>query len=259
MTPMKIVVMSLKGGTGKTTVCLGLASALRDRGMKTGLLDVDIHASALPRALGLTTDPGYQAVSGRQLRPLDFDGFQVWSIGLLFAEETPNMWDGATKREAVQQIATTSIAWSPDLAWVVVDTPPTSGDEIQSLLANMADVYGAVIVCQPNDLAVLAIAKTLEVLREMEVPVCGLVANMVGYRCPNCGYVSNPFDRDTEDVRGLADRFGVPFLGTVPFGPESMRQPAMAAVTDAILGQAPVMLKNKKGGFRRWLVAAALK
>lgn len=256
--PKKIIVCSLKGGTGKTTICLDIAGTLRDLGYKVGLLDVDIHASALPRALHLNVDPGYDPVLGGKLRPIRYDGFQIFSIGLLFKEETPNMWPGETKASAVKQIATSAIAWDDDLEWVVVDTPPTSGDEIQSLLANLTNIYGAVIICQPNDLAVLALAKTLNVLRETETPIAGVIANMAGYKCPNCGFISNPFDRAAEDVAELAGKFRVYYLGAVPFGTEKERTPAIQAIVTRILGLAPITLREKKGGITRWALEKLL-
>lgn len=257
--PRKIPVLSLKGGTGKTTVCLGVASALKTRFPKVGLLDVDIHASSMPRALHLDKEPGYDPLLGGKLRPVSQDGFQVFSIGLLFEEDVPNMWDGETKASAVRQIATTSIAWDEDLEWVVVDTPPTSGDEVQSLLKYLPNIYGAIIVCQPNDLSVLGITKTLNVLREAGTPISGIVANMAGYRCPNCGFVSNPFDRPPEDVRDLAQSFGVRFLGEIPFAPEEERNRALLDITDLVLRASPVTLKKDKGGVSRWLLDRFLK
>jgi len=257
--PQKIPVLSLKGGTGKTTICLGLAEALRDTGNKVGILDVDIHASSLPRALHLEKDPGYDPILGGKLRPINYDGFQLFSIGLLFTEETPNLWDGETKASAVRQIATTSIAWDDHLQWVVVDTPPTSGDEVQSLLQHLQNIYGAVIICQPNDLSILGIAKTLNMLRETETPIAGIVANMAGYKCPHCGQISNPFDRPTEDVRVLANDFGVRFLGSVPFALPDERKQTLQGILDSILKNKPVTLDKKKGGMTRWLLEKVLK
>jgi len=257
--PRKIPVLSLKGGTGKTTICLGIARALRDNGKRVGILDIDIHASALPRALHLEADPGYDPLVGGKLRPITYDGFQIFSTGLLFPEDTPNMWDGRMKADAVRQIATTTIAWAPDLSVIVVDTPPTSGDEVQSLLEHMTNILGCVIVCQPNDLAVLGIAKTLNVLRETETPIAGLVANMAGYRCPHCSQVSNPFDRDPDDVKDLAKQFKVHYLGAVPFGPEQDRVTPLKEITDRILTWKPVILKEKKGGLTRWALDRFLK
>ncbi len=252
-------ILSLKGGTGKTTTCISIAHELKRRGNRVGILDVDIHASALPRALSMVKDPGYESIIGGKLRPVMFDGFQVFSVGLLFPEDVPNMWDGEMKSEAVKQISTTSIAWDEKMDWVIVDTPPTSGDEVQSLLSNLKDIYGAVIICQPNDLSVLGIAKTLNVLRETETPIAGIVANMVGYRCPHCGKISNPFDRTAEDIQALARKFGVSYLGDIPFGGAEDRSQAIKPIVDNLLAWKPVTLKEKRGGLTKWLLKATLK
>ena len=249
--PRKLPVLSLKGGTGKTTICLGLAEALRDAGKRVGLLDVDIHASALPRAIGLQKDPGYEPRRGGMMYPINHDGYQVFSIGLLYPEEDPNMWPGPAKASAVKQLVTTSVAWEEDLEWIVVDTPPTSGDELKSLLENLPNIYGCVIVCQPNDLAVLAIAKMLNVLMATETPIAGVLANMAGYRCPYCREVSNPFDRETSDVRSIAERFGVAYLGAVPFAGNDIRQPALRGILDSILRTRPSTLHRPNGGVTR--------
>lgn len=259
--PLEIPVLSLKGGTGKTTICLGLAEGLRKMSKKVGLLDVDIHASALPRAIHLHKDPGYDPLLGGKLRPIMHNGFQVFSVGLLFREDAPNMWDGAMKMEAVRQIATTSIAWDDDLEWLIVDTPPTSGDEIQALIGDgkeiepsLKNIYGAVIICQPNDLAVLALQKTLNVLRVTETPISGVIANMAGYRCPHCGQLSNPFDRTPSDIQTLTEGLHVRYLGAVPFAEQQERNQALEEILQHILLTQPVKLKKKKGGKTRWLL-----
>ncbi len=255
----KIPVLSLKGGTGKTTTCIGIAKALQVKGYKVGLLDVDIHASALPRALGLELDPGYEPLIGGKLRPVHALGFELYSIGLIFGETSANMWDGEQKSSAVKQICTTSIAWDPDLDFIVVDTPPTSGDEVQSLLQHMDKIFGAVIVCQPNDLAILGITKTLDVMKETGTPIAGIVANMVGYKCPNCGVVSNPFDRETANIMDIAKKFKVCFLGEVPFSHGEERAKIMDGIVDNIMAVKPVILKKEKGGATRWLLEKFLK
>lgn len=255
----KIPVLSLKGGTGKTTLTIGIAKALRDQGHKVGLLDVDIHASALPRAIGLKVAPGYEPVIGGQLRPVQHLGFEVFSIGLLFDEKMANMWDGETKTSAVKQIVTTSIAWSRDIDYIVVDTPPTSGDEVLSLLQNMENIRGGVIVCQPNDLAILGIVKTLDVLKETGTPVAGIVANMVGYKCPKCGAFNNPFDQESTDVQRIATEFKVPYLGTVPFSQGKERHDIMAGIVISMFSNNPVVLDKKKGGKTRWALEKLLK
>ena len=264
--PRKLLVLSLKGGTGKTTICLGLAEALQEMGKKVGLLDVDIHASALPRALHLQKAPGYDPILGGKLRPVMHNGFQIFSIGLLFTEDTPNMWDGKMKMEAVTQVATTSIAWDDDLEWLIVDTPPTSGEEIQALIGDgqeiapsLTNIYGAVVICQPNDLAVLALHKTLNVLRETETSIAGIIANMAGYRCPHCGQVSNPFDRTASDIQTLAEGLHVRYLGHVPFAGQEERKPALQEILKDILKNPPITLKKDKGGMTRWALDKILR
>lgn len=253
-----LVAMSMKGGVGKTTTAIGLANALTRRGHKVGILDVDVHGSALPRAMHFVKDPGYDPLLGAQLRPARVDGLQLFSIGLLFAEDTPNMWSGQMKLEAVEQVTSSAIAWDDDTEWLVVDSPPTSGDEVQSLLENMPNIYGVVIIAQPNDLSLLGDVKTLELLRETETPICGLLANMSGYTCPHCGTESNPFDRDTLDIERLAGEFGVPFLGAVPFAKESDRDPVLDQVVDIILGGNRIVLPKEKRGLRRRLMGSVL-
>ncbi len=251
-TPRALLALSMKGGVGKTTTAIGLGRALLRQGEKVGLLDVDIHGSALPRALHLSIDPGYESLLGGKLQPVQYDGFQLFSIGLLLHEDSPNMWKGEMKASAVEQVATTAINWAPDLDWVVVDTPPTSGEEVQSLLEHLPNIYGAVIITQPNDLSMLGISKTLNLLRETESPVCGVLVNMAGYTCPHCGEVSNPFDRDSEDFRSQAEAFEVPYLGEIPLAGEEKRAVALDLVLAKILKERPVLLPKTKGGIRRW-------
>ena len=250
--PLALLALSMKGGVGKTTTAIGLGQALQRQGKKVALLDVDIHGSALPRALHLAVDPGYEALSGGKIQPVQCDGFQLFSIGLLLHEDSPNMWRGEMKASAVKQVATTSINWAPDLDWVVVDTPPTSGDEVQSLLEHLPDIYGSVIITQPNDLSMLGISKTLNLLRETDSPVCGILVNMAGYTCPHCGVVTNPFDRENADFQGQAEAFGVPYLGEVPMAAAEQRAEALDLILTRILKKRPVRLAKSKGGTRLW-------
>jgi ATP-binding protein involved in chromosome partitioning len=248
-----LITLSMKGGVGKTTITIQMARALQGMDYRVGLLDLDIHGSALPRALQLTHDPGYDTLTGGRLRPLSFDGFELFSIGLLFDEDIANLWHGDDKESAVQQVAT-QVAWSPDLDWLVVDTPPSSGDEVQALLRVLPNIYGAVIVAQPNDLSLLGIRKTLDLLRGAGTPVCGLLANMAGYTCPHCHLLSNPFDRSALNVAEVAEEFHLPFLGQVPFGPAEQRAPVVAEAVDYLLRHRPRTVPKDSGGLSRWLM-----
>jgi hypothetical protein len=104
----------------------------------------------------------------------------------------------------------------------------------------------------------LGITKTLNMLRETEAPVCGLLANMAGYTCPHCGRQSNPFDRETVDIERLGREFGVPYLGQVPFASEKERALALDGVLEKILKQRPMLLPKERGGLRRWLMGKVL-
>lgn len=258
MSPKALLALSMKGGVGKTTTAIGLAKALQRRGHRVAMLDVDIHGSALPRALNLTREPGYEPLIGGQLRPVEYEGMQMFSVGLLFPEDVPNMWDGKMKASAVKQIATSSIAWDEEIEWLVVDTPPTSGDEVQSLLDSLPYIYGAVIITQPNDLSLLGITKSLEMLRETETPICGVLGNMAGYTCPNCSHISNPFDRAALDIESLTAEFGIPYLGSVPFAEEEERIQAMDYLAHGVISRRPAKLKKQTGGITRWLLEKAL-
>ena len=125
--PKALLILSMKGGVGKTTTAVGLAKVMARRGLKVGLLDVDIHGSALPRALKLARDPGYEPLVGGKLRPVQDGDLQIFSVGLLFRQESPTEWGGEAKKSAVQQLVTGSIAWDEDLEWLVIDTPPPAG------------------------------------------------------------------------------------------------------------------------------------
>lgn len=242
--PKALLIMSMKGGVGKTTVAVGLAKLLARRGLRVGLLDVDIHGSALPRALKLSRNPGYEPLLGQQLRPVRDGNIQIFSVGLLFREESPTEWDGEQKRSGVKQLVTGSIAWEP-LDWLVVDTPPTSGDEVLSLLAHMPNVHGAVIVTQPSDLSILGMRKTINLLREereredgstaASTPIVGILVNMAGFHCPHCHQSSTVFDQDLDASEEICEQLGLTHLGYIPFASEEELLELLDPVVDRVL------------------------
>lgn len=242
--PKALLTLSMKGGVGKTTVAVGLARGLARRGLQVGLLDVDIHGSALPRALKLSREPGYEPLVGQQLRPVRDGNIQVFSVGLLFREESPTEWDGEQKRSGVKQLVTGTVAWET-LDWLVVDTPPTSGDEVLSLLTYTPNIHGAVIVTQPSDLSTLGMRKTINLLREErerddgfkvpETPIVGVLVNMSGFHCPHCHQLSTVFDQALDASEEICDRLGVPHLGYIPFASEEERAERLEPVVDRVL------------------------
>jgi ATP-binding protein involved in chromosome partitioning len=204
-----VAVASGKGGVGKSTTAVNLALALKDNGLRVGILDADIYGPSLPRLLNLKEKP--EVVSGRILRPLDAYGVKVMSIGLLVEEETPMIWRGPMVISALTQMLR-EVEWG-DLDILVVDMPPGTGDA-QLTMAQQVPLAGAVIVSTPQDLALIDARKGLNMFRRVDVPVLGIIENMSYFVCPHCGSRTDIFAHG--GARHEAERLGVPFLGEIP-------------------------------------------
>jgi ATP-binding protein involved in chromosome partitioning len=204
-----IAVASGKGGVGKSTTAVNLAIALKERGLKVGILDADIYGPSMPRLLGLKGQP--QQIASNKLAPMQAYGLKVMSMGFLVDEETPMIWRGPMVMSALSQMLK-DVDWSP-LDVLVVDMPPGTGDA-QLTMAQQVPLAGAVIVSTPQDLALIDARKGLNMFRKVNVPVLGLVENMSTFICPHCGQPSNIFGHG--GARAEAGRLGVPFLGEVP-------------------------------------------
>ncbi len=204
-----IAVASGKGGVGKSTTAVNLALALKDRGLRVGILDADVYGPSMPRLLGLKGQP--QQISGDKLAPMEAYGLKVMSMGFLVDEETPMIWRGPMVMSALSQMLK-DVAWG-ELDVLVVDMPPGTGDA-QLTMAQQVPLAGAVIVSTPQDLALIDARKGLNMFRKVNVPVLGIVENMSTFICPHCGEPSNIFGHG--GARAEAARLGVPFLGEVP-------------------------------------------
>jgi ATP-binding protein involved in chromosome partitioning len=204
-----IAVASGKGGVGKSTVAVNLALALKDHGLRVGILDADIYGPSMPRLLGLKGRP--QQITGNKLAPMEAYGLKVMSMGFLVDEETPMIWRGPMVMSALSQMLK-DVAWG-ELDVLVVDMPPGTGDA-QLTIAQQVPLAGAVIVSTPQDLALIDARKGLNMFRKVNVPVLGLVENMSTFVCPHCGQPSNIFGHG--GARAEAARLGAPFLGEVP-------------------------------------------
>ncbi len=206
-----IAVASGKGGVGKSTVAVNLALALKERGLRVGILDADIYGPSMPRLLGLKGQP--QQVADK-LAPMEAYGVKAMSMGFLVDEETPMIWRGPMVMSALSQMLK-DVAWG-DLDVLVVDMPPGTGDA-QLTMAQQVPLAGAVIVSTPQDLALIDARKGLNMFRKVNVPVLGIVENMSSFVCPHCGERSDIFGHG--GARSEAARLGVPFLGEVPLLP----------------------------------------
>jgi len=204
-----IAVASGKGGVGKSTTAVNLALALRELGLKVGILDADIYGPSMPKLLGIRERP--QSAGGNRLRPIERYGMQVMSIGFLIEEETPMIWRGPMVMSALTQMLR-EVEWGT-LDVLVVDMPPGTGDA-QLTMAQQVPLKGAVIVSTPQDLALIDARRGIGMFRRVNVPVLGIVENMSTFVCPHCGARSDIFGHG--GARREADRLGVPFLGEVP-------------------------------------------
>ena len=204
-----IAVASGKGGVGKSTTAVNLALALRDLGLKVGILDADIYGPSMPKLLAIREKP--KVIDGTRLKPIMRHGLAVMSIGFLIEEETPMIWRGPMVMSALTQMLR-EVEWGT-LDVMVVDMPPGTGDA-QLTMAQQVPLKGAVIVSTPQDLALIDARRGIAMFRRVNVPVLGIVENMSTFICPHCGGRSDIFGHG--GARAEAERLNVPFLGEVP-------------------------------------------
>jgi len=211
----KIVVLSGKGGVGKSSVAANLSVAISRKGLKTGLLDTDLHGPSIPTLLGL--EGVFPEEENDRMKPVAFsDTLKVMSTGLLLQDSSEALvWRGPAKHGIIKEFIA-SVDWG-DLDYLVVDCPPGTGDEPLSVIHLLQDVDGAIIVTTPQDLALVDVRKSVTFCRHLNLPVIGVIENMSGYVCPHCGESSDIFK--SGGGKQLADEMGVPFLGSIPLDP----------------------------------------
>lgn len=210
----RILVFSGKGGVGKSTVAANLAISLAMAGKKVGLLDVDIHGPSIPKMLKLD-DTSVQMKNGA-IQPVEKAGLKVMSIGFLLRDrDDAVIWRGPMKMNVIKQFLK-DVEWG-DLDYLVIDSPPGTGDEPLSVAQLAAPVDGAVIVTTPQDVATADVRKSITFCRQLSLPVLGVVENMSGFVCPKCGTITDIF-KSGGGERMAAD-MGVPFLGRIPIDP----------------------------------------
>jgi ATP-binding protein involved in chromosome partitioning len=203
-----IAVGSGKGGVGKSTIAASLAIGLQRAGSKVGLMDADVYGPSIPHLLGVNRKP--EVVEGR-IQPIEIAGLKVMSMGFLIPPGEAVVWRGPMLHGAITQFLRDT-AWG-DLDYLIIDMPPGTGD-IALTLSQLLPLSGAVVVCTPQDVALLDAVKAIAMFRKVNIPVLGMVENMSGFVCPDCGKRYDIFGSGGAKKR--AAELDVPFLGEVP-------------------------------------------
>ena len=223
-----IAVGSGKGGVGKSTIAACLALALKRTGCRVGLLDADVYGPSVPHLLG-QEGASIGVDESQRMVPIDFDGMPVHSIGFLVPKEEAVVWRGPMLHGSLTQMLGRT-AWG-ELDYLVVDMPPGTGDVALSL-SQVLGPTGAVVVCTPQELALLDAVKAIAMFRKVRIPVLGMVENMSGFLCPGCHKRYEIFG--SGGARREAERQGVPFLGEVPLAMPIREKADAGAVAELV-------------------------
>lgn len=215
-----IIVMSGKGGVGKSTVSSNLAQALSMKGYQTGLMDIDITGPNIPKMFRIE-DEKLCANENDKLVPISVPpSLSIMSMGFLLPDkDSAVMWRGPMKASAIRQFIE-DVEWG-ELDYLIVDMPPGTGDEAISIVQLIPKASGAVIVTTPQDVALLDSRKSVTFAKQTDLPIIGLVENMSGFVCPHCGTVTEIFGSGGGER--TAESLGIRFLGRVPLEPSVVR------------------------------------
>jgi Mrp family chromosome partitioning ATPase len=214
----KLLVMSGKGGVGKSSVAAYLALGLAKLGRRVGLLDVDLHGPSIPRMFGLE---GVFAFSpDKRMIPHAYnEQLHVISIECLLEDrDTAVIWRGPIKHGVIKQFIS-DVAWG-DLDFLVIDSPPGTGDEPLSVIQTIPDAK-AIIVTTPQEIALADVRKSINFCKQVHMPILGLVENMSGFVCPHCN-TETPLLGKGGGAR-TANQMDIRFLGSLPFDPRMVQ------------------------------------
>jgi len=217
----KILVMSGKGGVGKSSVAAYLAVALAKRGYRVGLMDVDLHGPSIPRILGLSGSLAFGGQEGKMLPVKYLPNMEVISIETLLGEnkDTATIWRGPLKIGAIKQFIS-EIDWT-DLDYLVIDSPPGTGDEPLTVAQTISDAK-ALIVTTPQEISLADVRKSLNFCRQVKMEILGMVENMSGLKCPYCGKIIDVFK--TRGGQETAIKENLRLLATLPLELEVVKK-----------------------------------
>ena len=233
----KIMVMSGKGGVGKTSTSVNLSVALSKKGYKVGIMDVDLHGPDVPRMLGLTGSP--ELSENRKLISIPFsDNLSVISIECLTPDkDNAIIWRGPIKYSAIRQFIA-DVEWG-DLDFLIIDSPPGTGDEPLTVAQTISDAK-ALIVTTPQEVSLADVRKSINFCRTVKMDICGMVENMSGYICPHCHHEVDLFGSGGGEKTAFAA--GIPFLGKIPFDPRVVVCGDSGCALQDVHGDSPVAM-----------------
>lgn len=217
----KLFIVSGKGGVGKSSVSVNIAAGLAAKGNKVGIIDVDIHGPSVPRLLGLSGGlDGYEDAEGKKhIKPKSYNEnlYAVSMDSLLKDPDQAVLWRGPMKTSAIKQFIS-DVDWG-ELDYLVIDSPPGTGDEHMTVLKTIKDAL-CVVVTTPQELSLADVRKAVNFLQYAKANILGVVENMSGLICPHCAGEISLFKKG--GGKDLADKYGLPFLGEIPLDPSTV-------------------------------------
>ncbi|RIY32708.1 Fe-S-binding ATPase [Psittacicella hinzii] len=229
-----IAVSSGKGGVGKSSVAINLAAGLANSGARVGILDADLYGPSIPHMLG-ASDTKPTSDDNKTMHPVKVGNIYANSMGFLVPETDPTIWRGPMASSMLKQLIEET-NW-PDLDYLVIDMPPGTSDIHITVSQDLA-VTGSVIVSTPQDIALLDVLKGVNMFREMNVPVLGVVENMSMYICPNCGHQAHIFG--SQGVEEISRFLETDLLTSVPLDPSIRQDLDDGIITTAVRAESPI-------------------
>lgn len=242
----KVLVLSGKGGVGKSTMTKELGFALGRKGLLTGLLDADICGPSLPRLTGVVAEELHNSADGWEPVSVD-DNVTLVSMHFLMGENKDDavVWRGPRKNGMIKNFFR-SVSWG-NLDVLLIDTPPGTSDEhisLISFLTQCGGVDGAIVVTTPQEVAMADVRREVTFCQKTKVPVIGFVENMSGFVCPNCSKASSVFPSQRSKGAGetLSEEYGYPLLGKVPLDPRLMQSCEDGVALSDVAPESPAVI-----------------
>ncbi len=213
----KIMIVSGKGGVGKSTVCVDIAKSLIKKGFKVGILDTDLHGPNIPKILDIDQKRAMSDGKNLQLVETDF-GLKIMSISFLLEDkDSALIWRGPKKTGIIMQFLS-GIKWD-SLDYLIIDLPPGTGDEPLSIMQMIPDLDGTIVVTTSSELSISDCKKAINMAKIMNTKILGIVENMSEFICPNCKKEWNIFG-DKENIKSLAKKLNLNYLGNISIIPQ---------------------------------------